>query len=479
MCVRWLVVLALLWSGPAWAATPALVQFQSSSAEQNRSTTLAVSLPNAVGANDAILVALSIGAASTFNPPTDDGGNAYTLVQSQVDAGQYSVVYLATGVAAGTRRITAVVNGTGAASGVMHVEEWRNIATSSAVDVSGSVSSTNPGVPITTTAAGDLIWQWAKVTDASTPNLTGVTAGTNFTLLTASRQVGQTAQYWVQPSAGAMTPTFSATPSHRWESIVIALKSAAAGTAPAAGIRINSIQHWVNGPTPIVSQMPCTGNLLVLASYGLVSLTAVSDSNGNSWSSAKTLLQDSHARELWYAPHATCTSTMTLTIRFSGTFNDMMNVFYDISGASTTPLSVTHSTFGIQKTSGNLTTDSITPTVANGLIINATGIYYHSLRATVGAQYIPDIVSNLYDDNAAGGGGTGCNNTSNSELDEDNGVSHVYNADLSPLTFVYTTSDPGTCSIKGVDGWQSVSASFTAGAAATPPAPPTGFKIVP
>jgi hypothetical protein len=343
----------------------------------------------------------------------------------------------------------------------MHVEEWRNIATASAVDASGSVSGTNPAVALTTSVAGALIWQWSKVTDASKPNLTGVTAGTNFTLLTANRQSGQMAQSWVQPSAGALTPTFTGTPSHRWASIAIALKPAAAGTAPAGGIRITGIQHWVNGATPIVSQAPCTGNLLVLASYGLVGLTAVSDSNGNSWSSAKTLVQDGHTRELWYAPHATCSSTMTLTLAFNGTATDMMNVLYDIAGAAAAPLSVTHSTFGSQAVAGNLTTDTLTPTVANGLVINATGIYYHSLRQLVGAKYIPDMFSNLYDDNAAGGGGTGCTNSPNSELDEDNGVSHVYNADLSPLTFIYTTSDTGTCSILGVDGWQSVTALFT------------------
>jgi len=299
------------------------------------------------------------------------------------------------------------------------------------------------------------------VTDASKPNLTGITAGSNFTLLTANRQSGQMAQYWIQPAAGPITSTFTATPSRRWESIVVALKPAAAGTAPpATGIRINSIQHWVNGSTPIVSQMPCTGNLLVLASYGLVSLASVSDSNGNQWSSAKTLVQDAHTRELWYAPRATCSSTMTLTLTFSGSATDMMNVLYDISGAADAPLSVTHSTFGNQSVTGNLTTDSITPTVLNGLVINATGIYYHTLRGLVGTKYIPDMFVNLFDDNAAGGGGAGCNNTPNSELDEDNGVSHVYNADLSPLTFVYTNSDTGSCSIDGVDGWQSVSAAF-------------------
>lgn len=479
MRALWLLVLLALRSSTALAQVPALVQLQSSSAEQNRTTTISVSLPNAAGGNNAILVALSIGAGSTFNTPTDDGGNSYTLVKSQVDAGQYSVVYLATGVAAGTRRITAVVNGTGLASGVMHVEEWRNIAIAGAVDAAASVSSTNPGAALTTTVAGALIWQWGKVTDASKPNLTGVTAGTNFTLLTASRQIGQVAQYWVQPSAGAITPTFTATPSHRWESIAIALKPQAAGTAPGPGIRINGIQHWVNGSTPIVSQMPCTGNLLVLASYGLVSLTSVSDSNGNSWASAKTLVQDGHTRELWYAPHATCSSTMTLTVTFSGSATDMMNVLYDISGAAAAPLSVTHSTFGDQSVAGNLTTDTITPTVVNGLVINATGIYYHSLRGLVGAKFIPDMFSNLYDDNAAGGGGAGCTNTPNSELDEDNGVSHVYNADLSPLTFVYTNSDTGTCTILGVDGWQSVSAAFIPGTQLVAPSAPTNVRIVP
>lgn len=469
-----LIVALWLCARGAVAATPTLVQFQSSSAEQTRTTTIAVSFPNAVGASNAILVGLSINAASTFSTPTDDGQNSYTLVKSQVDAGQYSAVYLATGVTAGTRRITAVVNGTGVASGIMHVEEWRNIALSGAVDAVGSISNTNPTVPVTTSVAGDLIWQWGVVTDAATPNLTNVSAGTNFTLLTANRQSGQMAQFWVQPAAGAVSSTFSASPAHRWESVTVALKSAAAGTPPAGGIRINSIQHWVNHATPIVSQVPCTGNLLALVSYGVEPLTGVSDSNGNSWSSAVTFLNN-RAREIWYAPHATCTSTMTLTVSYAGSAVDMMNILYDISGAAAAPLSVTHSSNGQQKTTGNLTTDTLTPTVVNGLVINATGIAFHSLRQMVGAKYIPDMFSNLFDDDFGGTGGTGCNNTPNSELDEDNGVSHVYNADLTPLTFVYTNSDPGTCSMVGVQYWESVTASFVPAGGA--PSTPTGLRI--
>ena len=94
--------------------------------------------------------------------------------------------------------------------------------------------------------------------------------GAGFTLLSADLQVGSSDQYQIQPTAGTITPTFSASGSATWGSVAIALKSATAGTAPPPGIRIIHLQHTLlqsvraqNRAEPIVMQFPSSGNLLV------------------------------------------------------------------------------------------------------------------------------------------------------------------------------------------------------------------------
>jgi Concanavalin A-like lectin/glucanases superfamily len=177
------------------------------------------------------------------------------------------------------------------------VSEFYNVATSNAFDGSAASATSRTAGTITTTAAGDLTYEWGASLSSSNINGgafngTSITGGTGFTLLSADLQVGSGDQYQIQPSAGSVTPTFSASGSAIWGSVAIALKSATAGTAPPSGIRIVHLQHTLlqavraqNRPDPIVMQFPSSGNLLVgLYNAASPHITRVTDSRGNTWS---------------------------------------------------------------------------------------------------------------------------------------------------------------------------------------------------
>jgi hypothetical protein len=143
---------------------------------------------------------------------------------------------------------------------------------------------------------------------------------------------------------------------------------------------------------------------------------------------------------------------------------------YDITGAATSPLDKATTALGDQGSTGNLTTASITPSTANGLVLNNTAIDFHTLNGIVGSGFVLDSVVNASDNDAAG-----TNGTPDSTLDEDNGFAHVYNATTSPITFIYTATAIGTPT--GILNWGSVSAAFIASAGGSPPASPTALTV--
>jgi hypothetical protein len=143
---------------------------------------------------------------------------------------------------------------------------------------------------------------------------------------------------------------------------------------------------------------------------------------------------------------------------------------YDITGAGTSAFDKAAIAGGDQSSSGNLTTTTLTPSTANGLVLNNTAIGYHTLNGIVGSGYVLDSVVNGSDNDGAGTAGT-----ADSTLDEDNGNAHIYNATTSPVTFVYTATTTGTPS--GIQCWGSTAASFIAATSGgTTPTPPPGLQ---
>jgi hypothetical protein len=489
-----IAVIAATQDPPGTAGAPTLVQHVATGMDENPVTTLRITLPNPAGAGNALILGVQFVSSGTISSIADNEGNTWATGPTVTDAsaGQTMRLYYALGVTGGTQTITITFGGLSSTPGLPQavVSEFYNVAQISAEDgSSGSATSRTAGT-ITTTAPGDLIYHWGV--DFSDTNSNGgayngssITAGAGFTLLSADLQVGSADQYEVQSSAGSIDPTFTATGSATWGSLALALKSASAGTPPPAGIRIVHIQHTLlsNGnvqgrTTPVVMQFPSSGNLLAGLfngpSYGI---TGISDSASNTWASVTSSNPTAcggpaFPTPIWYAANAATSPTLSnITVTVGGTNpGGVMFNLYDITGAATSPFDKAAIAGGDQTSSGNLTTTTLTPSTANGLVLNNTAIDYHTLNGIVGSGYVLDSVVNAVDNDAAGTAGT-----TDSTLDEDNGFAHIYNATTSPVTFVYTATTTGTPS--GIQCWGSTAASFIAASGgSTLPTPPTSFQ---
>jgi Fe-S cluster assembly iron-binding protein IscA len=174
-----------------------------------------------------------------------------------------------------------------------------------------------------------------------------------------------------------------------------------------------------------------------------------------------------------YAANAATSPTLSgITVTEGGTSTGgVMFDLYDITGAATSPFDKAATAAGDQTSSGNLTTTTITPSTASGLVLNNTSIDFHTLNGIVGSGFVLDSDVNASDNDAAGTAGT-----LDSTLDEDNGFAHIYNATTSPITFVYTATATGTPS--GVLDWGSVAAAFIAAPVGVgAPASPTALAV--
>jgi hypothetical protein len=438
-----------------------------------------ITLPNAALSGNCLILGIQYPGSGTITSVTDNQGNTWTQGLSATNAtyNRQMAIYYALNVAAGTQVVTIAFNGLSGVSASSPTQavlsEFYNVAPSAASDGSTSSPTSTTSGTITTSASGDLIYHWGASLSTDTPyggsfNGTSITAGTNFTLLSADLQVGSCDQYYVQPSGGAINPSFTPSGSATWGSLAIALKAASAGTAPGPGIRIVHVQHTLIGSlttgsnaAPIPLQFPSTGNLLV-GLFNYAQIASVSDSAGNTWSCPVALL--SEGAQIVYAANASTSPnlsgvTLTLSNGSSGgqTFQSFL-VLYDVAGAATSPYDTGATANGQQTSNGDLTTVSITPSTSNGLVFGEVSIAFQTINGLVGPGYILDSVVNTQDDDNPGGPGT-----QNSSLEEDNGYGHVYNANTDELTFewTYNSSLSGGGEV-GAEGWAAVAAAFEA-----------------
>jgi hypothetical protein len=472
--------------------TPTLVQHVATGMDQNPVGTLKITLPNSTGAGNALLLGVQFNSSGSISSIADNGGNTWVAgpTATNTSTGHTMRLYYALNVAGGTQTITVTFSGLGSVGGFPQavVSEFYNVAQVSAADGSSSSSTSRTAGTITTAASGDLIYHWAA--DFSDTNSNGgayngssIAAGAGFTLLSADLQVGSADQYQVQSSAGSINPTLTATGSATWGSVALALKSASAGTPPPSGIRIVHIQHtllaegkYQGRSTPAVMQFPSSGNLLVgLFNSPDYLITKVSDSASNTWVSAGSVAGSgaSTVAQIVYAANASTSPTLSsINVTLGGsTTGGVMFDLYDVTGAATSPFDQATTAEGDQTSNGNLTTPSLTPSTANGLVFNDTAIDFHTLNGIVGSGYILDSVVNSLDNDAAG-----TNGTLNSNMDEDNGTAHIYNTSTGAVTFVYTATNTGTPA--GVLLWGSITAAFIAssGGASEGTNPPTAVQ---
>ena len=234
------------------AAVPTLVQHVATGMDRYPINTLTIQLPNPVRAGNCVILGVQFNSAGSVASVTDERGNNWIAGPTTTN-GSFSKrmnLYYVLNAIDGTQTIKVNFSGLSSTPGFPQavVSEFYNVATANAFDGSAASSTSRTAGTITTTAPGDLIYEWGASLSTSDNNGgafngTSITAGTDFTLLSADLQVGSGDQYQIQPGAGPITPTFSASGSAVWGSVAIALKSATAGTAPPPGIRIVHLQH--------------------------------------------------------------------------------------------------------------------------------------------------------------------------------------------------------------------------------------------
>jgi hypothetical protein len=437
-------------------------------------TNFSINLPNPAGAGNALILGIQFQNAVAVSSITDNEGNTWVTGPTAVNGNtsQQMSLYYALNARAGTQNIVVHFSGSTTVSAFPQavISEFDHVATISALDGSSSNANSRTAGTITTTASGDLIYHWGvdfSDTDSNGGNYNGssISAGSGFTLLSADLQVGSADQYAVQTGSGAITPTFGASGSATWGSLALALKSASAGTPPATGIHIVHIQHTLlaatraqSRSTPVVMQFPSSGNLLVgLYTSPDVTITGVTDNQGNLWNAPASALSlpDNVAQIVYAASASTGLSLGSIKVSLNGTTSgDVTFDLYDVAGAAENPFDKATIALGNQTSGGNLTTATITPAKANGLVLTVCAIDFHTINGIVGAGEVLDSVVNAFDDNDPSNGGT-----DTSTLDEDNGYAHLYNTTTNPVTFVYTYTNPQN---GGVQLWGAVAASFEA-----------------
>jgi hypothetical protein len=454
------------------ASTPTLVQNVSTSTNQSENGNgFIINLPNAALANNCVILTLTYQHSSSRTVTITDniGTNAWVAGPTTNDGTVTTTLYYVLGVKAGTQAITVtfdapLTNFQAVAS------EFYNVATSAATDGSSASTPTGPTIAagsFTPGTAGDLIYQYAislaGESIGSASQSTGITAGTNFTLLSACQVLGAAAQYQVQASQAAINPTLTvAGGSSHFNTVAIALKSAAAGTVPPAGIRI--VHKYDVLPTmPTTLQFPSSGNLLVVTFTVTTTqekVSSVTDSQGNSYTNPLP----AGSPQVFYAASAKTGPTLAYSIVASGSSGGRQDVtLYDVTGAAAAPYDTNANSNGVMaSTDANITNaPDITPSTAGGLVIAMLNMGIGPPSASIGSGYVFDSV--FYTGQSDG-----------SVMTYGEGRAHIYNPNTSQLAFGYKVQNNGTLS-----GWYDSAVAFKAGAGAVAPSAPQNLKIVP
>ena len=425
-----------------------------------------VNLPTPTLANNCLILALT----NAYSPTrtilvSDDKSNTWTAGPHVdfVANNETTTIFYALGVAGGSQKITIHFD---ASIYDVHatVSEWTNIATAAAAN--GSSGASDVASPVSAGSftpgnndanGGNLIYQHAIAIPGVgalgnlTSTVSGVTAGAGFTLASANRQLASISQYTIQTTAAAINPILTVTQgsgTDHFNTIAIAFKAAAAGTAPASGIRIQNMQHTFHPwPGSSTVNLPSSGNLLALTApvnTGQDAITSVRDSKGNAWT--KVAGESLDSPQVWYAVNATPGSDLTISFNVANN-TGIIVIAWDIAGASTAPFDKFTEATGAQAHAGDDITNAplITPSTAHGLVIGLVNEYTGPPTSMIGAGYVADHV--YY-----------AGETDSSLMDMGDGTAHIYNSDTSQLSFGWhQTSHPPT------SGWFAIAVAFKSG----------------
>jgi chitodextrinase len=416
-------------------------------------------LPNPVLRGNAVIVAITYAqkAGRTVAISDNIGTNTWSLIAgpSNDPGGTFSsAIYASLNTAAGTQRITVTFDAPLYAFQAV-ASEWYNIAPANALD--GRVASSTATAPtvaagtITTTQPGDLIYQygidigWGSAMEGN--RFTGYTAGPGFKLLSADRRIAVVQQYAIQATSGVITPTFTATGGggDRFSTLAVALKAAAAGTAPdPTAMRIVSTYHTrVNAGTPSVN-FPTIGNLFVITTAyheGQEALTGVTDSNANNWA----VVVGSSSPQMAYARNATPGSGLVLTLKVTerGSGN-LQLLMYDVVNADPNPYVQGRYASGPVGSGNPLVAHApdLTPQYANGVVFASLNLYLGPPSGMTSPSGV--VFDSVYYNGA----------TDLTPQDSGDGYAHVYPTSTAPLNFTWRLSNGGQSTYMFGAAWE-------------------------
>ena len=454
-----------------FAQTPALVQHISSGRDNTTgysSPTYRFFLPNPTLPGNCLILRFEHDSSLTTSGVQTDKGDTFSPGPS-INSGGHVVQSYYVAASTGSQIISVVTTGsvgpnTDEAGG--DLSEFYN--TSCVVDASGSSSSRS--VTLSPTAANDLIWQSGDDTSTLSPTTTSMTVGSGYTMLQGNTSQGTFAQYKTGASSGSQSVSFQTSDSDSWQSVAIAFKSALSGTAPpSSGIRVVNMYGEIFGNNTHTMYVPCSGNLLIgMWSSPAVTITGASSIPSGTWSQGASSVRSSgEIAQIFYGQGMNCNSTLTMTPTYSVQGSGGLNflVLMDVAGASASAHDIDQTNVGDQTSGSTLATDTITPTTANGLIVDSTA-WWGCTAISASPGLYAGVATNSGNSNVCPP-----SQTTASTLNEDNGLAFYYNPNTAPVTFTYTDTGP-------VSQWASVASAFKS-AGTVKPNPPTGLTAVP
>jgi len=443
--------------------------------------------PRAVTGGETIFM---MGSWPNGNNPTitDDESNTWTSAISCNDSTNTNHgFFYAINATANTSMITET-HASAIGNGVFDWAHFYNMSTTSSGFVDGSScktgvtpsSNTVPnisGTAFTTAANGDLILTcvYVEQNPLGAPNsISSITWPSGFTGLSEDTTYGHACGYAVQTTAGSFTPTFTvAQGAHNSFTIMsAAFKAGPGGTAPGNGASILlSEMHYTAavGQTDTV-YLPCpSGTTNVTALDDVGDITAITDSNSNSWQHTP---KQAVFASIYYVNSPTITAnTYRVSMTFGSSGNwDLIGLFCigntsGIDTAATTQNSSTldgagsGSTYNAGSESGSTLVDapSIGTSVAGDLVLDTGGIGVGPATGCVAGQCVFDYI-----------GSTTWSDGDNNSYTNGDFMAHQYASTASTVNFQYNVVNTGA-------SWGAMAIALKSGSPQAP-APPTGVK---
>jgi len=447
---------------------PALVQHVSGSGNRGNSFSnpfcYHIQLPGGTTAGNAVIVGFTFN-GNVPTHVTDDKGDLYAIEANFFDAAHTQSIAIAAAfnVTAGARQINVCFASDPGGFVQPAVSEFANVTGMDVVSAGalGSGTSITAG-SMTPTVSGDLAY--AVVHSVSTNQdqssfTAGLQSAITWQLASADLMDGFAAQYGVYNSLSAIDPALSMGTSKSWLAAAALFKSGPAGSVP-PGMRIVHLDHQNiptkvlaggNGtsfPNPLNVQFPCSGNLEVIAVGGgnpPAQVTSITDSNSNTWQPAGSYATTNDpVTGIFFAGSATCSGMQKLTVHWDTNTGDQTILYYDVVGASASPLDTTAGKTGTQSSAGTLTAFSITPgTSSTELIFCAMPVQFNTVTGLLNG--FND--ANTFDGESLDGP---------EPVDENNGWGHFVTSSTNTVPVTWTFRAPG----EAAQIWASVAAAF-------------------